>query len=59
MDDGSRLAYVARLLRTIALMYGVSTEFSAEPSPLGFEHDEGSIAELLRGLNDMALGRNR
>jgi hypothetical protein len=46
-----RLAYVGRLLRSLALCYGVQTEFGG--GPLAFEHHEGTPAALLRGLNDI------
>jgi hypothetical protein len=51
-----RLAYVARLLRTIALSYGVNTEFGLPASSLlGFADSEETLAALLRGLNDIAF----
>jgi hypothetical protein len=56
LTSEERLAYVARLLRTFALMYGVSTEFSSG-EPLGASADEGTAAELLRAINDMAVSQ--
>jgi hypothetical protein len=61
MSDGDKLAYVARLLRTLALSYGVDAGFGylvAGESPLErydrLEHGHGSSpAALLRGLNDI------
>jgi hypothetical protein len=49
-----RLAYVARLLRTLALMYGVSTDYPDPEASLVFENDEQSPSGLLRGLNDIS-----
>jgi hypothetical protein len=47
-----RLAYVARLLRSLALNYGVSTEFGK--GPLVGEADAYTPAGILRGLNDIS-----
>ena len=47
-----RLAYVARLVRSLALCYGVSTaEFGDEPPML--LADRNSPGGLLRALNDL------
>jgi hypothetical protein len=45
LSDEWRLAYVARLLQTLALAYGVS--------PDTFENHESCPAALFRGLNDI------
>jgi hypothetical protein len=45
LSDEWRLAYVARLLETLALAYGVN--------PDTFENKESCPAALLRGLNDL------
>lgn len=53
MPLDEKLAYVARLLRSLALSYGVSFEVGrARPGAVG-EADETSPAALLRGLNDI------
>lgn len=49
MSDEWKLAYVARLLRSMALMFGVGTEFGDRV--LVADHDPRSPAGLLRGLN--------
>jgi hypothetical protein len=46
-------AYVARLLRSLALSYGVSAEFGDDRGGLVGEAHEQSPAALLRGLNDI------
>jgi hypothetical protein len=46
-----RLAYVARLLRSLAMAYGVSTDWEGR-LPVT-EEDKNSPAGLLRGLNDL------
>ncbi len=47
-----RLAYVARLLRSLAMPYGLrETESHRKPSRLG--EDEDSIAALVHGINDL------
>jgi hypothetical protein len=49
-----KLAYIARLLRSLALDYGVGNDFSAvRRGGLVGEADETSLAALLRGLNDI------
>ena len=49
-----RLAYAARLLRSLALSYGMSTEFDLPASSLlGSENSEGTLAALVRGLNEI------
>jgi hypothetical protein len=55
MTDADKLAYVARLLRTLAHAYGVNTEFGLwrDPTIPGQAWD-GSPAALLRGLNDIS-----
>lgn len=52
MSNEWKLAYVARLLRSLAGMFGVGTEFGDQV--LVAEHDPHSPAGLLRGLNDIA-----
>jgi hypothetical protein len=47
-----RLAYVARLLRNLALSYGVSTEFGGGPL-VGADYP-ATPAAILRGLNDIS-----
>ncbi len=47
-----KLAYVGRLLRSLALAYGVSVqEFGGKPSML--IEDPDSVAGLVRGINDL------
>ncbi len=47
-----RLAYVARLLRSLTMFYGLRvTEFARNPSRLRV--DENSIAALVHGINDL------
>ena len=56
MSVEERLAYVAGLLRTMAGLYGVSTDYGArrgERPMLVGEHIPNSPAGLLRGLNDI------
>jgi hypothetical protein len=55
LSDRCRLAYVARLLRTLALSYGVCTEFGGKQF-IGQEAPN-SVAALVRGLNDISLIR--
>ena len=63
LDDEWRLAYIARLLDTARLGYGVSangspgrnTEGEVTP-PVSWNDHAGSIAGLLRGLNDILYG---
>ncbi len=52
MTDQWKLALVARLLRTVAIMYGVSTDYVADQPNVGQEAT-GTPAALLRGLNDI------
>ena len=52
MADEWKLAYIARLLRSLALAFGVGTEFGDRV--LVAEHYPSSPAALLRGLNDIA-----
>lgn len=54
MPLDERLAYVARLLRSLALDYGVSAEFGGGRGGLVGEAQTTSPAALLRGLNDIA-----
>lgn len=49
MDESHLLAYVGRLVRTVALLYGVS----AWGEDLVGQESAGSLASLLRGLNDI------
>jgi hypothetical protein len=49
-----KLSYVARLLRSHALHYGVSTEFGDGRGGLVGEERTSSPAVLLRSLNDIA-----
>lgn len=56
MSDEEKLGYVARLLRSLALSYGVSAGFGADRGDRGGLVGEaygGSPAALLRGLNDI------
>jgi hypothetical protein len=53
MPTDEKLAYVARLLRSLALQYGVSAEFGGARTGLVGEAHEVSPAALLRGLNDL------
>ena len=63
LDREWRLAYIGRLLRTAAYAYGVpphgtpgrSTEGDVTP-PIAWHEDAGSIARLVRGLNDILYG---
>lgn len=62
LDDDWRLAYVSRLLYTAAMAYGVSPPGSPGrsadghvTSPISWSAN-GSIARLLRGLNDILYG---
>lgn len=54
MDARDRLAYLARLLRTVALMWGAETEFSMPAKPA---YDE--LGGLLRELVDISTGWDR
>lgn len=63
LDDEWRLAYIARLLHTAAYSYGVSPRASPGrtpdghvTSPVSWSDQPGSIARLLRGLNDILHG---
>jgi hypothetical protein len=50
MSEAWRLAYVGRLLRTMALFYGLATEFSG--TPLGVRtNDRESLGSVLRGVS--------
>jgi hypothetical protein len=54
MSSEDKSAYVARLLRSLALSYGVHAEFGGkEGGGLAGEAYELSPAALLRGLNDI------
>jgi hypothetical protein len=57
MSPEWKLAYIARLLRTAALRYGVNTDLLAQVSDTHAHNvggnDEHSPAALLRGLNDI------
>jgi hypothetical protein len=48
-----KLAYVARLLRTLAMMYGVTTDYIFTEASLVAGEDPNSPAAILRGLNDI------
>jgi hypothetical protein len=52
MSDRERLAYVARLLRTIAGQYGLRTEFGGSPG-LGELVDDHSPAGLLQAVDEI------
>jgi hypothetical protein len=52
LPDEWKLALVARLLRTFAMMYGVSTDYVAGETNVGQE-TANTPAALLRGLNDI------
>jgi hypothetical protein len=52
-DQGERLAYVARLVRTLAMMYGVSCDAAGPPGEQAVLVDPHSPAALLRGLNNI------
>lgn len=63
LDDEWRLAYIARLLHTAALAYGVFP--GASPgrasggdvtSPIAWDDQRHSPARLVRGLNDILYG---
>ena len=63
LDDNWQLAYIARLLHSAALSYGVSpfaspgrTPDGQVTSPVSWSDGSGSIARLLRGLNDILYG---
>jgi len=51
MTPERRLAYVARLIATVALCYGVEARFGH--GPLVGDEDHHSPAALMRGLNDI------
>ena len=54
MSPEDKLAYLARLIRDLAIDYGVGYELgAARPGVLVAEADKSSIAALLRGLNDI------
>jgi hypothetical protein len=59
LSSEERLAYSARLLRSLALSYGVSAEFGGAENGLVGEADLDSPAGLLRGLNDIVWIRPR
>jgi len=52
LDDEWRLAYVARLIRSLGLVYGIATDFGGRETTL--DDDGDGPAGLLRGLNDIA-----
>jgi hypothetical protein len=54
MPLDEKLPYVARLLRSLALHYGVSAEFGGGRGGLVGQAHTTSPAALLRGLNDIA-----
>ena len=49
----AKLAYVARLLRTLAMAYGVTTDYLYASAPLVADEEPNTTAALLRGLNDI------
>jgi hypothetical protein len=49
----AKLAYVARLLRTMALAYGVSADYSRVNGIVVGDNHPGTPAALIRGLNDI------
>jgi hypothetical protein len=51
LTDEWRLAYVARLLRSMALLYGMASEFRRDPLA---EEDAWSVGRIVRGLNDIS-----
>jgi hypothetical protein len=53
MPTEEKLAYGGRLLRSLALHYGVSAEFGGARTGLVGEAHEVSPGALLRGLNDI------
>jgi hypothetical protein len=53
MSTEERLAYVARLIKTVGLVYGLYGGFSARAQELPVGADQ-SPAALLRGLNDIS-----
>ena len=54
MSPEWRFAYVARLVRTVAISYGVSApEYSYKPPML--QESPATPASLLRGINDIAF----
>jgi hypothetical protein len=52
LSDEWRLAWVARLLRNMALMYGVGAEFRG--APLAGETEPWSVGGIVRTLNDIS-----
>jgi hypothetical protein len=55
MSDEEKRAYVAGLIRVLALAYGVNSELGLWHGglPIVGEASPGSLAALLRGLNDI------
>jgi hypothetical protein len=53
MPPEQKLAYVARLLRSLALAYGVSADYPSASSALVGDEKSSSPAGLLRGINDI------
>jgi hypothetical protein len=53
MPLDEKLAYLARLLRSLALAYGVSAEFGDGRGGLACQAHTTSPAALLRSLNDI------
>ena len=49
----AKLAWVARMLRTLAMAYGVSTDFLCPDGIVVGEAESDTPAALLRGLNDI------
>lgn len=56
LDDEWRLAYVARLLVSMAFSYGVGTGVYHAKRPITLIENNHSPAALLRGLNDILWG---
>jgi hypothetical protein len=54
MPLDEKLSCVARLLRSLALAYGVSAEFRGKRGGLVGEAHTSSPAALVRSLNDIA-----
>jgi hypothetical protein len=55
LTSEEKLIYVARMLRTLALSYGVSAEFGGGRTGLVGEASAKSPAWVLRGLNDIQM----
>jgi hypothetical protein len=51
LSCNEKLAYVARLLRSLAMSYGVTTDYISADRSLVADEDPHSPAAILRGLN--------